>query len=575
MSFQEILNSFKHSPLSMSQVITAIINTAVKLAIKDVTLETTSAAVNLKVSGSSDTLIRVAAQALIDAPLDQRMLNLSALLESGSNRIFGDTWLRLDAAQELVELIGDASRVRFSYPASIRPALIFAMQRQNKSARSIIEYAGWDSDKTLISQLATILKLDIVISDSHPWARSGRGVFDVELTMSPFGIDMSRFSDIPDATLSRLGVTGDRHGRLSAESVGIADAIEHSKGRVILAVSEGALFRAVGVEAIARAELVQSGRLQAVMAIGQSMIFQNTTINSSLLLLSPRGNSHTSIRFVNLADDQFASRRERGRLEIRPEIRWASLESRQLSGTETFARDIDLQSIIAEDFTLTAERYLDRHARDAIAQLLAKSKTIELADLVEIIRPTPLTHIEGGEYTIQEAAPSDIADDGYVSDPSRNITIDRVQFRKAFNQQLRSGDVLIAFKGNVGKAGIVSDIVLSDRASSVWTAGQSLMILRLKAHHNLSPRTLFEFLSNEVVQEHLKSLAGGSAIQTIAMKDLKNLAIPIPDMETQTMIEIDVAKRQELYEKIEQLKAEVSSMRRSGWPHLKLKAPDS
>ena len=314
--------------------------------------------------------------------------------------------------------------------------------------------------------------------------------------MPPFGFDMARSGVVQESTLSRLGIFGTKHGRLSGESVAIADALQNIKGRAILAVTEGALFRAVGVESIAREELVHSGRLQAVMGIGPSMMFQNTSINSALLLLSPKGFNNATIRFVNLADEKLAVRRERGRLEIRRDAAWSTLPAAALAGGEAFARDIDLQSIKQESFTLTIDRYLDRQARDAIDQLLAKSEVAELSDLVEMIRPAALTQQEGGDYVLLEAAPADIAEDGYVCDPSRTIFVDRIQYRKAVNQVLRPGDVLIAFKGNVGRVGIVPDNVPSEGSSTIWTAGQSLMILRLKARHRLLPRVLSEYLSN-------------------------------------------------------------------------------
>lgn len=283
--------------------------------------------------------------------------------------------------------------------------------------------------------------------------------------------------------------------------------------------------------------------------------------------------NHSTIRFVNLADEKFAVRRERGRLEIRRDAAWSMVPTAELAGGQAFARDVDLQSIKEESFTLTIDRYLDRQARDTIDQFLAKSKTSDLSDLVEMIRPAALTQQEGGEYALLEAAPADIGEDGFVCDPSRTISIDRIQYRKAVNQVLRPGDVLIAFKGNVGKIGIVPDNVPAEGSSTIWTAGQSLMILRLKARHRLSPHVLYEYLSDEVVQEHLKSLAGGSAIQTIAMKDLKSLAIPLPDKETQAKVAAAVAERQALYRQIAQLKAQIAEERRSNWPHAELRSP--
>jgi hypothetical protein len=571
MTFQEILNNLRGSSLSTSQIVMAVLEAAANLKRGDDGSDRTLVSNSFE-PPSSEALIQFAAKALLDRPFDMRLLDLCAMLDGNAGRDFGEFWIRQDAAQELLGLLSEAQSARFCFPASLRPALLFAIDRKAQALPTNIEYSGWEQDSRLLSQMVAILDLDIRITASNPWVRTGRTSFDVELIMPPFGSDMARSGVVQESTLSHLGIFGTKHGRLSSESVAIADALQNIKGRVILVVSEGALFRAVGVEAIAREELVHSGRLQAVMGIGPSMMFQNTSINSALLLLSPKGFNHSTIRFVNLADEKLAVRRERGRLEIRRDAAWSTLPTAELAGAEAFARDVDLQSIKQESFTLTIDRYLDRQARDAIDQLLAKSEVAELADLVEMIRPAALTQQEGGEYVLREAAPADIAEDGHICDPSRTISVDRIQYRKAVNQVLRPGDVLIAFKGNVGRVAIVPDNVPVEGSSTIWTAGQSLMILRLKGRHKLSPRVLCEYLSDEVVQEHLKSLAGGSAIQTIAMKDLKSLAIPLPDKETQAKVETAVAERQALFRQIEQLKAQIAEERRSSWPHAELRS---
>lgn len=572
MTFQELLNNLRGTPLSTGQIAMAVIEAAANLKGGYEGGDRTVVSNSLE-PPSSDALIQIAAKALLDRAFDQRLLDISAMLDGNTGRDFGEFWIRQDAAQELLGLLSEAQNARFSFPASLRPALLFAVDRKAQALPTFIEYSGWEQDGRLLSQLAAILDLNISITNSNPWVRTDRTSFDVELIMPPFGLDMARSGVVDEPTLSRLGILGNKHGRLSSESVAIADALQNIKGRAILAVTEGVLFRAVGVESIAREELVFSGRLQAVMAIGPSMMFQNTSINSALLLLSPKGSNHSTIRFVNLADEKFAARRERGRLEIRRDAAWSKVPTAELAGGEAFARDVDLQTIKEESFTLTVDRYLDRQARDAIDQFLAKSETSDLSDLVEMIRPAALTQQESGEYALLEAAPADIGEDGFVCVPSRTIFIDRIQYRKAVNQVLRQGDVLIAFKGNVGKIGIVPDNVPAEGSSTIWTAGQSLMILRLKARHRLSPHVLYEYLSDEVVQEHLKSLAGGSAIQTIAMKDLKSLTIPLPDEETQAKVAAAVAERQSLYRQIEQLKAQIAEKRRSSWPHAELQSP--
>lgn len=61
---------------------------------------------------------------------------------------------------------------------------------------------------------------------------------------------------------------------------------------------------------------------------------------------------------------------------------------------------------------------------------------------------------------------------------------------------------------------------------TIWTAGQSLMILRPKTRVNMSSLALYEYLSNDTVQDYIKSIAGGAVIQTLAMKDHKRVCDP-------------------------------------------------
>lgn len=52
------------------------------------------------------------------------------------------------------------------------------------------------------------------------------------------------------------------------------------------------------------------------------------------------------------------------------------------------------------------------------------------------------------------------------------------------------------------------------------------MILRPKKRVNMSSLALYEYLSNDTVQDYIKSIAGGAVIQTLAMKDHKRVCDP-------------------------------------------------
>jgi len=99
------------------------------------------------------------------------------------------------------------------------------------------------------------------------------------------------------------------------------------------------------------------------------------------------------------------------------------------------------------------------------------------------------------------------------------------------------------------------------------------MILRPKKRVKMSSLALYEYLSNDTVQDYIQSIAGGAAIQTLAMKDLKGFQIPMPDEQTVRSIEESFAARQAIFDEIDEMKLKLENVRAQGWPHGLLNAP--
>lgn len=70
-----------------------------------------------------------------------------------------------------------------------------------------------------------------------------------------------------------------------------------------------------------------------------------------------------------------------------------------------------------------------------------------------------------------------------------------------------------------------------------------MMILQPMECVKMSSLALYEDLLNDTVQRYDRSIASGAAIQTIAMKDIKVFAIPMPDEETVRAIDTELNKR--------------------------------
>ena len=487
----------------------------------------------------------------------------------------GEHWMRRDASEQLVALIGDARHVRFSFGMTAHPCLIYAMRMSERGEASTAEFCNVNADvAAFLRDLSVLLDLGDIISieTAWPWALHRTKAPDIEVMLPPFGAYLRDDEDVSDRILGSLGLEPGKRVRLSAEGVAIADALANAKGRAIISVCDGALYRMVGAEPVARRNLIESGRLQAVMAVPPGLAFSNTMIRTSLLVLSEQPTVHDVARFIDLGHSDIAQKGRRGRYEVLPDARWPQLLTSDQPEVRGFVRDVSVPAIAEENFVLTPERYLNTGPRERIEAFLEKSTVATLGDLVEMVRPVSLIEDEGGEYILLEAAPSDVTKRGFIDSPSRSITVDRAKYIKASNQQLKPGDIVIAIKGTVGAVGMVPDEVPRENEREIWTAGQSMMILRPKPRSGLGSLALFEYLSNPTVQEFIRSLAAGTAIQTIAMKDLTALRAPVPDAATVGEIEASFAERQAVFDQIAAMEERLKDIRARAWPHAQLQA---
>lgn len=482
-----------------------------------------------------------------------------------------------EASDQIIDLIDGAESVRFSYPLSFIPCLTYGHQMQARGKAAKLTYCsinGYGSD--LMEDAAQVLDLENIITVEHaqPWARDSLSEAAVEVMMPPFGMDIHDIASVPSRTLGLLGIDPSRAARVHSESIAIADALENTRGRVIIAVSEGELFRMVGAEPVARRALIESGRLKAVLGVPSGMMFANTFIKTSLIVMSSTLSPSEMVRFVDLGHEKLAQKGRRGRAEILKEASWRGVINGPAPDDKALARDVTRDEILKNNIVLVSDRYLNLGAREQIDALLEKSDVAPLEEIVELVRSSTISADKEGEYTLLEAAPSDVTERGFISEPTREITVDRAKYNKACKQQLRPGDVLLSIKGTVGVVALVPDDVPGEGAHRIWTAGQAMMILRPKARVKMSSLALYEYLSNETVQEYINSIAGGAAVQTIAMKDLKGFAIPMPDEETVMELEENFAERQKIFDEVDALKMKLEDVRGRGWPHKTLITSD-
>ena len=475
----------------------------------------------------------------------------------------GFSWIGHQASKRIVELVGDSDTVRCAFASSLHPALLLAMNGTS------VRFEDINHDVcNLARMMAVILEVVLQVVPADPFARLDETPNDAEIIMAPFGHKIPSTSDLPKKTLEILGDDG-RSRRLSSEAVALADAQVSTSELVVVSVADGAMFRGVGVEPIAREALVESGQLRAVLAVPGGMIFQNTGIASDILILSSWRDPKLKVRFVDLSASQFSGRTVRGRPEIKSDSSWLKATVVPVMADSKSAADVSISDIRKKDYILSLDRYLISPAVADLECFLSERRALPLHEAVELIRPLSLGHGDDGDFKIREAAPADIGERDYLPLPKKEISIERAQLRKARNQRLMPGDVLLSVKGTVGSVALVPEEASVDEESHFWTAGQSFMILRPK-QGRVSGIALLEYFSNPSVKTALRSLAAGAAIQTISIKDLKEFRVPIPSAEEEDEIKAAFRDRQARMAEVRAILEGIEHARDASWPHREL-----
>ena len=513
--------------------------------------------------------LQSAARLFLELSEAERIESLPLHINIDGRSHFGYGFIEGIPAKKIAEMAGPVASVRCSFGPSAMPALQIALEAKIARRPLHVRFIDLDIDLCdLVKLAAAAIGVSIDVIAGQPFSRIDGGSFEAEICMPPFGANIRDREELPRKTLERIDAA--ERGRLHFEPVAMADMLVHApNARVVFSFTAGALFRTVGFEAVARSEIIDSGRLVAVFAVPPNMIYTTTQIATGIVVLKPKGHHEESIRFVDLADKRFATKANRGRYNIDRRTSWAEAIDCEISDDVLWARDVAVSEIHDQSDVLSAERYLRTQSGEALSVFLANYETRPLGDVVEVIRPAAIPKSEDGEFIIHEASPGDIGEEGFLNCPPKETRVARGALRKARNQQVRPGDVLLSVKGTIGKTGMIPKNVPGSDEDSFWTAGQSLVILRSKG--SISPEVLFEYLSNSLVQDYIGSLAGGAAIQSITAKDLAALQIPVPSKEQQAQVGEEFQKRQHAFEKLHEIRQTIDHIKNQSWPHAELK----
>lgn len=375
--------------------------------------------------------------------------------------------------------------------------------------------------------------------------------FDAAICIPPMGVTYP--SEVYD---------GDLWERFTEKTpVGNVLQIRHllaqTQGLIVLAVPSSVLF-GKGAERQLREDLVSHGQLQAVIALPAGLC-SHTQIPVNILVLDSKRHS-SSIRFVNANHGEFQETSAKKRIELRnlPEL----LQLVGCDDASPFAVSVTANEIAQSEFSLEVNRYVRNESAQRLSSALKRYETRKLGDFFEVIRPRQHATASAGA-NVREVLAQDIPSFGYINSASKEALFD-LQSPKADSYFIRTKDILMTFKGAVGRTGIAGDV--PPPGQNGWVTGQSLVLLRSRFPDQYPPKALLIYLRSAMGQGLLNQIAVGATSPSIQLSSLKNMGIPVPSIEAMHAMAQAFDEEVRIQTEIEQLSLQQAEMTKIFWP---------
>ena len=133
--------------------------------------------------------------------------------------------------------------------------------------------------------------------------------------------------------------------------------------------------------------------------------------------------------------------------------------------------------------------------------------------------------------------------------------------KRAEQQQLRPGDVLLIGKGSTGRVALVEE-----DCGKNWVAGQVFLIIRAQKRGRVKSEYLYRYLASPMVQQYMKEIASGSGVPVLKAKDIHNLPVPVPSLEEQERVIYVHRQIMKEHEAIKVHQAKIEELSQQHWP---------
>lgn len=376
-------------------------------------------------------------------------------------------------------------------------------------------------------------------------------IFDTTIALVPFGVNVD--AEIVERDLYNRF----REKTRSLTVLTVRHILAQTKGRAIITSINSLLFSS-GPERSLREDLLLNQQIEAVVAMPAGLL-DITSIPFTILIINTEKRCET-VRFVNVDTPQFKVDVSRTKARL---INIEQLIETILTSPDSDAvRNVSTHEILNNDAQLQVNRYVLGAKEQEVAHLLATLECKKLEDIATLVKPSVNNTVENG-IEISEVGASDLPDYGYIRTATKQIMVDQ-KVGKSASQFLRPDDIVLIIKGNLGKVGIVPPNVPESGAGG-WIAGQSAAVIRVDKSSGIEPRALFMLLRSELGKELVKTLASGSAIPFVQLRELKQLSIPIPSDEESIKASNAFMEEEALQHQINELQRLQASLSANCW----------
>jgi type I restriction enzyme M protein len=282
-------------------------------------------------------------------------------------------------------------------------------------------------------------------------------------------------------------------------------------GTAVVIVANGATFNGGDIQT--RRYFVENGMVRAAIALPERLLTV-TTIPLTVLVL---GRNDGPIRVVDATDLATPGRRT----NTLPDDAISKIETR-LSQDGDMSRLASREELAARDYSLYAPRYLYK-TPDLVNPISLGDLAVSMERGV-FIRASELDDLTTPEDTgFHFLTIADISD-GTISDDLPHLKSVEPSTEK---QWLRSGDLILSKNGAPFKVA-VADV---PDGRTILVSG-NLYIIRLDTDR-VDPYFVAAFLASEDGKRSLECMVVGTTIPNLPLRNLRNVQVPVPDMETQ------------------------------------------